>query len=87
MVGGHSIVTTFAGEPRVLLETTRVEILRFGDVGAEFAAVEGEGDGSLDYWRRVHIAYFTEECASIGRTFTEDMPVVCERYKVVRVRG
>ncbi len=86
MVGGHSIVTTHAGEPRVLLETTRVEILRFGDVGAEFAGVEGEGDGSLDYWRRVHIAYFTEECASIGRTFTEDMPVVCERYKVVRVR-
>lgn len=86
MVGGHSIVTTFAGEPRVLLETTRVEILRFADVDAEFAAVEGEGDGSLAYWRRVHIDYFTQECAALGRTFTEDMPVVCERFKVVRVR-
>ncbi|HEY6135555.1 MAG TPA: ASCH domain-containing protein [Rubrivivax sp.] len=49
----------------------------------EFAATEGEGDGSLRYWRRAHEAYFARECERIGRVPESHMPVVCERFDVV----
>jgi uncharacterized protein YhfF len=52
-------------------------------VTAEFAATEGEGDGSLEYWRKGHTSYFLRECESIGRSFSENMLIACERFKVV----
>jgi uncharacterized protein YhfF len=81
--GDLSIVTTWSGEPLCVIETTHVEIIPFSEVGAEFAANEGEGDGSLAYWRSAHASYFGRECARIGRHFSSEMPVVCERFKVV----
>jgi uncharacterized protein YhfF len=65
------------------IETTAVDIVAFDAVSAEFAAIEGEGDASLDYWRRVHWDYFGRECARIGHEPCVAMPVVCERFIVV----
>jgi uncharacterized protein YhfF len=78
-----SIVTTWSGTPLCVIETTQVAIVRFQDVTAEFAAAEGEGDGSLEYWRRVHWEYFGRECARIGRFPDGTMPVLCEQFEVV----
>ena len=80
--GDLSIVTDGSGTPLCVIETVSVEIVRFRDVGAAFAHAEGEGDRSLDYWRRAHRAFFTRECAAAGRAFEESMPVVCERFEV-----
>jgi uncharacterized protein YhfF len=81
--GDLSIVTDFAGHEVCIIETLRVDIVPFSKVSAEFAATEGEGDGSLEYWRRAHEAFFARECERIGRTPEPDMPVVCERCEVV----
>lgn len=81
--GNLSVVTNFAGEPQCVIETTRVDIVPFEDVTAEFAAVEGEGDGSLAFWRKAHTAYFGRECQRLGRSPEPRMPVVCERFEVV----
>lgn len=81
--GDLSIVTDFAGNAVCIIETMRVDIVPFSGVGAEFAATEGEGDGSLQYWRRAHEAFFGRECERIGRRPEPDMPVVCERFEVV----
>jgi uncharacterized protein YhfF len=83
-VSGHlSIVERWSGEPVCIIETASVAVLPFEEVGPEFAATEGEGDGSLEYWRRGHRAYFGRECARIGRQPSASMPVVCECFKVV----
>ena len=71
------------GTPACVIETLEVEVLPFEQVTAEFAAIEGEGDGSLEYWRRVHWAYFGRECARIGRESSLTMPVACERFNVI----
>ncbi len=55
----------------------------FSEVDAEFAAAEGEGDRSLDYWREGHWYYFTIELEAFGRQPELDMPLVCERFEVV----
>lgn len=81
--GDFSIVTTWAGHPLCIIETLSTEVIPFREVSAEFAATEGEGDGSLEYWRSGHAAYFSRECNRAGRAFSEDMLVVCERFRVV----
>jgi uncharacterized protein YhfF len=86
--GDLSIVTDWSGSPLCVIETKTLDVVPFREVGAEFAATEGEGDGSLFFWRDAHRQYFTRECDRIGRRFTEDMPVACERFEVVyRPRG
>ncbi len=81
--GDLSIVTDWSGNPLCVIETQSVEIVPFQEVTAEFAATEGEGDGSLSFWQEAHRAFFTRECASAGREFSESMHVVCERFAVV----
>ena len=81
--GDLSVVTAWDGRPLCVIETTGVEVHAFEDVGAEFAAAEGEGDRSLAFWRRAHWAYFGRVCARLGRTPSPRMPVVSERFQVV----
>ena len=81
--GDLSIVERWSGEPVCIIETTAVEVSAFEDVGADFAALEGEGDGSLESWRAGHRAYFGRECARLGKQPSARMPVVCESFRVV----
>jgi uncharacterized protein YhfF len=81
--GDLSVVTDWAGVPKCIIETTAIDTVPFNQVTAEFAAAEGEGDGSLENWRDAHRHFFSRECARHGRIFTEDMLVACERFKVV----
>lgn len=81
--GDHSIVLNGAGEPLCIIETTRVYIEPYNQVGEDQAYVEGEGDRSLQYWRDAHWGYFSRRCEVIGREASEHMPVVCERFRVV----
>ena len=81
--GDLSVVTDWRGNPLCIIETTQVEVVPFEEVSAAFAATEGEGDKSLRYWRRAHWAYLGRECARIGRTPDQRMPVLCERFTVV----
>jgi uncharacterized protein YhfF len=81
--GDLSIVTSWSGEPLCIIETQAVDVLPFAEVSAEFAASEGEGDGSLSFWRAAHKQYFTRECVRAGRQFAENMLVACECFNVV----
>jgi uncharacterized protein YhfF len=81
--GDLSIVTRASGEPVCVIQTTAVDVRPFCAVTAEFAAAEGEGDGSLSFWQAAHRDYFQRECARADRAFRDDMPVVCERFSVL----
>jgi uncharacterized protein YhfF len=81
--GDLSIVTDWSGRPLCVIQTQSVEVVPFREVTSEFAAAEGEGDGSLSFWQRVHREFFSRECAAAGREFTESMQVVCERFAIV----
>lgn len=81
--GGLSIVTDWSGQPLCVIEAQSVETLPFDSVTTEFAATEGEGDGSLSFWQQAHREFFTRDCARLGKEFNESMPVVCERFAVI----
>lgn len=78
-----SIVLDGAGQPLCLIETIEVTVRAYRAVDAAFAAAEGEGDRSLAYWRAAHWRFFSRTLAKIGREPTEDMPLVCERFRLL----
>jgi uncharacterized protein YhfF len=82
-VGLLSITLSGAGDPICILETTEVTVRPYDEVDKDFARDEGEGDLSLAYWREAHKRFFTRILAKIGREFSEDMPLVCERFTVI----
>lgn len=83
IVGGYSIVTDIQGKPKCVLQTIEVKQVRFRDVTPEFAAAEGEGDLSLEYWRTVHLDYFSREAEEHGFEFSDESVVCCERFRLL----
>lgn len=82
-IGDLSIITDFDGVAKCIIENKNVTVKTFSDVTKEFAFREGEGDKSLNYWRKVHIEFFTRELKEVNKEFTEDMKVVCEEFEVI----
>lgn len=82
-VGDLSVIINWSGEAQCIIKTTNIEIVPYKDVTEEFAATEGEGDKSLEYWRRAHWSYFSREMKEIGKEPTDDMLVVCEKFEVI----
>jgi len=81
--GSVSIVLDSGANPLCIIERTQVDSVPFEDVGAKYAAIEGEGDGSLVYWRRVHREYFQDVCSRLGGAFDERSIVLCQVFRVV----
>ncbi len=84
-VGDLHIILDGAEHPRALIEIMQVDTVPFGEVDAEHAELEGEGDLSLEYWREVHEAFFTS-FATHDRGFSSTLPVVLERFRVLYPR-
>jgi uncharacterized protein YhfF len=82
-VGFVTIALDGRGEPLCILESIEVTIRNYNEVDADFARAEGEGDLSLNYWREAHKDYFSRVLPNIGKEFSEDMPLVCERFKLI----
>ncbi|UWU89176.1 ASCH domain-containing protein [Bradyrhizobium sp. CB1015] len=80
--GERWVVLDGRGKPRCVIESIEVTYRRFNEVDDAFAYDEGEGDRSLAYWRRAHQSYFRR----LGR-YSEDMMLMCERFRLVEVFG
>ena len=81
-VGELSIILDGAGAPRAVIETTGLETVPFDEVTAEHAFSEGEGDRTLEHWRTVHERFWRDHSEN-PRGFEPDMPVLCERFRVI----
>ena len=77
-----SIVTDWEGIPKCVIETTNVMIIPFKEITFDICKLEGEDD-NLESWREGHISFFSREGKELGYTFTEDMPVIFENFKMV----
>lgn len=83
-VGNYAVILDSKEEPRCITRITKVEIVKFKDITEEYAYREGEGDKSLDYWKREHEKVFTKECKEeLGISFHDEMECVCEYFEVV----
>ncbi|CZF86164.1 ASCH domain-containing protein [Grimontia marina] len=81
-VGHLHVVTDWHGDPHCIIEITDVSHCPFNKVTPEFAASEGEGDKSYEWWRKAHWDFFSKECEELGVEMKEDMLLVLERFEV-----
>lgn len=80
--GTYSVLLDGSDVPRAVLYLESVSIVPFDEVTAAFAFLEGEGDRTLAYWRRVHEGFFRRAYASAGLSFHAQMLCVCEMFSV-----
>ena len=81
--GDLAIITNWEGEPKAIIETVKVEIVKFKNISPEYAFIEGEGDRSLEYWKKVHWEYYTKEMKEHGEFPTQEMEIVCEYFEKI----
>jgi uncharacterized protein YhfF len=81
--GDLSIILNGKGSPVAIIERTSVEVVPFHAVTAEFAAIEGEGDGSIKFWQEAHTWYFGQVCKRLGGKLEATTPVLCQCFKMV----
>lgn len=79
----YSVILNAKDQAVCIIRTTKVYVQPFHQVSEQHAFMEGEGDKSLAYWRKVHQDFFTKELKEVGMEFTEEMLVVCEEFEVV----
>ena len=79
----YSVILDSRGDAVCIIQTVKVTVLPFCEVGAGQAYLEGEGDRSLEYWQEVHEEFLRKELASIGKDFNEDALVICEEFRIV----
>ena len=81
--GTITIVLDGQKQPVGIVKTVEVTIRPYNEVDTQFAYEEGEGDRSLNYWREAHWRFFSRTLPSIGKVPTQDMPLVCERFRLI----
>lgn len=81
--GDYSVILNSNEEAVCIIKTLKVYVTEFRQVSEEHAFKEGEGDRSLEYWRKVHVRFMTNELASVEKSFNENTKVVCEEFEVV----
>jgi uncharacterized protein YhfF len=87
-VGTRELVVDSQGRGVAVIETTKVEVKRMGDVDLAFAIDEGEGFETFQDWRAAHVRFFTspEMVATLGDPplqIDDDTIMVCTRFVVV----
>lgn len=84
-IGDFAIVLDWEGRAKAIIRTTSVEIRRFGDIDKTFAAKEGEGDLTLEWWRAAHVAYYKRILAGTAHRVDDDLEIACEEFELVLV--
>lgn len=82
-IGHHWMILNSKKEPKCIVKTIRIERNKFKDVTAEIARAEGEGDLSLDYWRKAHVDFFTPFLKEWKIDDLNEEEVITEFYEVV----
>lgn len=83
-LGALCVLVDGQRRPRGILETTRIRILRLGDVDEALARDYGEGERTLAWWRREIGGWYRESGARHGIAVTDDTEIIAEWFAVVR---
>ncbi|WP_298923058.1 ASCH domain-containing protein [uncultured Allomuricauda sp.] len=82
-IGDFAVVTDWSGKAKCVIRTTSVKLVPYFAVHSEHARLEGEGDKSIEHWRKTHWDYYTRELSEFNRTPLESMIIVFERFEKI----
>ena len=76
-----SIILDGDETPVCVIKHVKVYQVPFKDVTAEHAFKEGEGNRTLEYWRKAHYKFFIPLFESYALDFNDDEMMVCEEFE------
>jgi uncharacterized protein YhfF len=82
-VGDYVILTDYHGAPRCLVRMEECRLLKFGEIGAKETACESPAARDPEVWRGIHRGYWTPVLAAEGKAFSEDLPVLFQRFRLL----
>jgi uncharacterized protein YhfF len=82
-VSAVSVLLDGAQRPRGIVETTRVEIMPFAAITEGMARAYGEGERTVEWWRRVMGGYYRASAARHNIALTDDTLLIWEWFVVV----
>lgn len=77
----YSILTDLLNNNKCILKTIEIRIYKFSDVSEDIATLEGEGDLSINYWKKVHKEFFSK----IDDNFNDDTLILTEVFENVKI--
>jgi uncharacterized protein YhfF len=83
-VGALGVLLDGSQRPRGIVETTRVEIMPFGAITEEMARAYGEGEQTVEWWRRVMSPFYRASAARHNAVLTDDTLHIWEWFIVAK---
>ena len=81
--GDFWIILDGHDHPSGIVQLTEITIKPVADVDTQFAWDEGEGDRTLDGWKKDHHAFWQQEAEREGFEFSDQMDAAFKRFKLV----
>lgn len=82
-VGDYNIILNSKDEAVCIVKIIKIEKRKYIDVDEQFAILEGEGDKTLLYWRKVHEEKFKKSLEEHHLKFDCNLDLYLERFKLM----
>ena len=83
-VGTKQIITDFDGKAVAIIENTSVDTIPFNKISKDYAALDmGTDIEPLEKWKKAHWDFFEIFLEESGEEPTEEMLMVCVRFKTI----
>lgn len=80
VIGDKSIICFDNGEKACIVKVIDYKIMKFKEVTEDYAKLEGEGNLTLGYWKKIHYEFFK----SIDLSFDEESKIIFEIFEVIK---
>ncbi len=74
--GSYSVLIDSKGDPKAVIFLKETFVKKFSEIDEQHAWEEGEGDRTLECWRKVHLKFFSDY-----EGFSENSELLCERFE------
>lgn len=83
-VGTKQIITDFDGKAKAIIENVSVDTIPFNQISKEYAELDMATDvAPLEKWKKAHWDFFESFLKERGEKPTEEMLIVCVRFKTI----
>lgn len=79
--GQYNVVCDMSGQAYAIVKTVRIVPVRFGDVTASLARLEGVG--TVSQWKRFNQKKYERLCDRMDIVFSDELPLIFEEFEVV----
>ena len=81
--GQPIILLSYDGKPEIVVQITDIEETIFGEIDYDVTKIDGPPVRDPEVWIPLHREYWNNILKPYGRSCTDDMPVIVERFQLV----